>query len=385
MRPRTLPSTLPEPDADLLAHSAQVQAQLVAAIDAAGGWLPFDRLMALALYAPGLGYYAAGTTKFGVATQGGDFVTAPELSPLFAQALARQVAPLLARSAPRLLEFGAGSGVLARDLLDALRALGATVEDYAVVDLSPDLRERQRALLQGAPVHWLDVPPVDFEGVVLANEVLDAMPVTLFAKRDGRVFERGVTQVRGTLHFEERPAGDELRDAVAAIEDTHGPLPDRYASEVGFAARGWAAAAAAWLRRGAVLLIDYGFPQREFYHPQRNGGTLMCHFRHHAHADPLWLPGANDITAHVDFSAVADAAHGAGLDVLGYTSQARFLMNCGLLGLVPAGDARAAAAAQTLLSEAEMGELFKVLLLGKGLGDDVPLTGFAQGDRLHAL
>ena len=257
-------STLPEPDDDLRAHSAQVQALIVAAIDAAGGWLPFDRLMALALYAPGLGYYAAGTTKFGAATQGGDFVTAPELSPLFAQALARQVAPLLARSAPRLLEFGAGSGVLARDLLAALQALDVPVEDYAVVDLSPDLRERQRVLLQGAPVRWLDVPPAGFEGVVLANEVLDAMPVTLFARRDGRVFERGVTQVRGALHFEERPAGAELTAAIAAIEDAHGALPDRYASEIGFAARGWTAAAALWLARGSVLLIDYRFPQREF-------------------------------------------------------------------------------------------------------------------------
>jgi SAM-dependent MidA family methyltransferase len=162
-------------------------------------------------------------------------------------------------------------------------------------------------------------------------------------------------------------------------------LPDGYASEVGFAARGWGRSAAQWLKCGAVVLIDYGFPQREFYHPQRDGGTLMCHFRHHAHTDPLWLPGANDITAHVDFSAVADAAHEAGLDVLGYTSQARFLLNCGVLDLVPAQDIRAAAAAQSLLSEAEMGELFKVLLLGKGLGEDAPLAGFAQGDRLHTL
>jgi SAM-dependent MidA family methyltransferase len=379
------PSSLPEPDADLLAHSAQVQATIVAAIDAAGGWLPFDRLMELALYAPGLGYYAAGATKFGAAARGGDFVTAPELSPLFAQALARQVAPLLERSAPRLLEFGAGSGVLARDLLAGLRGLGVAIEDYAIVDLSPDLRERQRGLLGDQPVRWLESPPTEFEGVMLANEVLDAMPVTLFARRGGRVLERGVTQVRGTLYIEERPAGEALLAAVAALEAETGVLADGYASEIGLAARAWMASAAGWLRRGALLVIDYGFPRREFYHPQRRDGTLMCHFRHHAHGDPLWLPGANDITAHVDFSAVADAAHDAGLDVLGYTTQARFLLNCGLLELVPAGDVRAAAAAQTLLSEAEMGELFKVLLLAKGLGDNPPLPGFAHGDRLHTL
>jgi SAM-dependent MidA family methyltransferase len=364
------------------------------AIDAAGGWIGFDRYMQLALYAPGLGYYTAGARKFGDAAAGGDFVTAPEISPLFADALAAQVAQVFEHTPPRLLEFGAGSGALARDLLAALAARGVAVDSYAIVEVSADLRDRQRARLAHAPmVHWLDAPPADFEGVIIANEVLDVMPVQLFVREGAAVRERGVAwrQERegGRFVFEDRPAGAALAEGVAQIEAELGRLPAGYCSELGCIARAWSASLAAVLQRGVALLIDYGFPRREYYHPQRLMGTIMCHYRHHAHADPFWLPGLTDITAHVDFTAVADAAHAAGLDVLGYTTQAHFLLNCGLLRAVQAQDGvarhAAAAAAQRLVSEAEMGELFKVLAVGRGTDLPAPLLGFVAGDRLHTL
>jgi SAM-dependent MidA family methyltransferase len=340
--------------------------------------------MDLALYAPGFGYYAAGARKFGDSATGGDFVTAPEISPLFAAALASQVAQTCAHVPARIVEFGAGSGVLARDLLDALAARGVAVERYSIVELSPDLASRQRALLQGRKVDWLSAPPDRFEGVMLANEVLDVMPVRLFVKRGGVARERGVGVQDGRLLFVEGEADAALSDAVAAIEEDVGPLPEGYGSEIGLEAAAWMRSAAGWLARGLLLAIDYGFPRREYYHPQRLMGTLMCHYRHHAHAEPLWLPGLNDITAHVDFTAMADAAHGAGLDVLGYTTQAHFLMNCGLLDRLGADHSlKRANEVQRLLSEAEMGELFKVLAVGRGLAG--PLVGFAHGDRIDRL
>ncbi len=375
---------LPQPSPEALAHSERLAAAIRARIEAAGGWLPFDRYMQAVLYEPGLGYYAAGARKFGDSAAGGDFVTAPEISPLFAQALAAQIAQAFERCAPRILEFGAGSGALARDLLDALDARGAAAERYAIVELSPELRERQARLLAGRTVEWLDAPPADFEGVVVANEVLDVMPVALFVKRGEAVFERGVAVREGRLAFAGRPADAPLTQAVAAIEREVGALPDGYASEIGFVAQAWMRTIAGRLARGVLLAIDYGFPRREYYHPQRLMGTIMCHYRHHAHADPFWLPGLNDLTAHVDFTAIADAAHEAGLDVLGYTSQANFLLNCGLLDRLRADHTHARAnEAYRLLSEAEMGELFKVLAVGRGI--DVPLLGFARGDRSHTL
>jgi SAM-dependent MidA family methyltransferase len=258
------------------------------------------------------------------------------------------------------------------------------VERYAIVEVSADLRARQQALLAGHPVTWLDAPPVDFDGVIIANEVLDVLPVRLFVKRGRRVVERGVAACAGALVFAERAPDDELRQAVAEIEATVGTLPDGYGSEIGFIARAWMRSAAQWLARGLLLAIDYGFPRREYYHPQRIMGTLMCHYRHRSHADPLWLPGLNDITAHVDFSALAQAAHAVGLEVLGYAPQSHFLLNCGLLDLLAAERTVARTAeAQRLLSEAEMGELFKVLAVGRGI--DAPLVGFARGDRRHRL
>jgi SAM-dependent MidA family methyltransferase len=380
---------LPEPDADASASSSRLLDHIAKEIEQAGGWIAFDRYMALALYTPGLGYYSGGARKFGAA---GDFITAPELSPLFAQCLAAQVAQIMAASAPRISEAGAGSGILAAELLAELERLGALPERYEILELSGELRARQRETIQArvpqlaARVAWLDTLPETFSGALVANELLDALPVRLVAWREGGLFERGVRLAEGgRFEWEERPAEGVLLAMSRGL--TFGSPP--YVSEIGLTARAWVAEWGRILKRGAMLLIDYGFPQREYYHPQRAEGTLMCHYRHHAHSDPLWLPGLNDITAHVDFTAMAEAGYEAGLDVLGYTSQGQFLLNCGLASLLEArqsGDAAYAAlasGAQKLISPAEMGELFKVLALGKGI--DEPLLGFARGDRSHAL
>jgi SAM-dependent MidA family methyltransferase len=392
--PRPESDSLPAPAADALAASSLLVAHIAAQIEAAGGWIAFDRYMQLALYAPGLGYYAGGATKLGAA---GDFVTAPEMTPLYARALAVQVAQILQRSAPQILEFGAGSGALALDMIAALQSRRVPLLRYAIVEPSPQLRERQRAALaqiDGVAVEWLDAPPADFRGAVIANEVLDAMPVKLFVRTAGHVFERGVCLAArnggpdsAALAWRDAPAAEPLHFAVAALENELDTLPANYVSELPLAAAAWAATLGDWLAQGAALIIDYGFPRREFYHPQRSAGTLMCHYRHRAHTDPLWLPGLNDITAHVEFTTIAERAQDAGLDVLGFTSQGHFLMNCGVLADLPAGGAetglRAAQAVQRLVSEAEMGELFKVLALGRGI--DAPLLGFAGGDRTHRL
>lgn len=386
MNLRRADAPLPEPSPEAAAHSERLRRYVAHEIDAAGGWIGFDRYMDLALYAPGLGYYTAGARKIGDAQAGGDFVTAPEISPLFGHALAAQVAQVLEQvgGQGRILEFGAGTGRLARAVLQALARQGVTPDRYAIVEVSADLRERQRALLADWPVTWLDAPPAGFEGVVIANEVLDVMPVRLFVKREGAPRERGVALHGDRFSFAERPADEALVQALREIEAGAGPLADGYGSEVGFVARTWTAQLAEVLARGVALLIDYGFPLREYYHPQRLMGTIMCHYRHHAHADPFWLPGLNDITAHVDWTAMANAAHGAGLEVLGYSAQSRFLMNCGLLELLAADHSPAGSSAvQRLLSEAEMGELFKVLAVGRGVGG--PLLGFARGDRVHTL
>jgi SAM-dependent MidA family methyltransferase len=307
-------SSMPLPSETAIQHSDLVAAHIADEIERAGGWIAFDRYMQLALYAPQLGYYAAGAPKFGDAASGGDFVTAPEISPLFAQAMAQQVAQLFEQVPARIVEFGAGSGVLAHDLMAELARRKVALESYSIVEVSSDLTDRQRARLQGLSVNWIDAPPDAFEGVMLANEVLDVMPAKLFVKRGNATLERGVVNRCGGFAFDERPANEDLSAAVAAIEAEHGRLPDGYASEVNLTAEGWMRSSGQWLARGALLVIDYGFPQREYYHPQRLMGTVMCHFRHHAHSDPLWMAGLNDVTVHVDFSAIAAAAHGRGLD-----------------------------------------------------------------------
>ena len=384
-------SKLPDLDPASSAHSRLVARHLQARIRAAGGWLPFDRWMDEALYAPGLGYYAAGSAKLaeGGRHPSGDFVTAPELTPLFAQTLARQVAEVLeACGGLEVLEFGAGTGALAAGLLAALDEQGVPAR-YRIVEVSADLRDRQRARLaaHGGRVEWLDALPASFVGCVVANEVLDAMPARLFHWTDAGLQERGVI-LQGDEGFawQDRAAPADLAQAVEARMP---PLPG-YVSEINPQGEAFVRGMGAWLRAGAALLIDYGFSRAEYYHPQRMGGTLMCHLRHVAHADPLVAVGVQDITAHVDFTAMAEAAVEGGLEVLGYASQASFLMNAGLMDLLSRVDpadvpayAQAVAPVQKLLSPAEMGELFKVLAVGRGL--DRPLSGFGRGDRSHTL
>ena len=376
-----LPGRLPEPDPQARARSDRLVERIREHIAAAGGWIGFDDYMQLALYEPGLGYYDSQGPKFGVQ---GDFVTAPEISPLFARALATQVAQGLAGLPAQVMEFGAGTGALALELLGEMDRRGTPLGQYFIVEVSADLRERQRERLHGLPVTWLARLPETFEGVIIANEVLDVLPVQLFVRSGEGALARGVTWSGNGLRLAAGTADTPLRQAVAAIEAVAGPLPEGYGSEFCPLAQGWIAALAACLRRGLILLADYGFPRREYYHPQRAMGTVMCHYRQHAHADPLWLPGLNDITAHVDFTAVAQAARAAELDLLGYTSQAHFLMNCGILELL-ASDLAAPqiAGVQRLLSEAEMGELVKVMALGRGCAD--ALVGFTRGDRRHRL
>ncbi len=388
-RPMLRPSPqLPLPDAAALDASRALVKRIEGEIGARGGWLSFAEYMHLALYSPGLGYYTGGAEKFGAA---GDFVTAPSLGPLFAQTLARQVADLLGQSAPRILEFGAGGGELAGGLIAELERLGCPVEQYAILEPGPELRERQRAVIgKLAPaslgrVTWLETLPERFSGAMIANEVVDAMPVHALAWRPEGLFERGVSVENGTLAWAERPATGALLDAAKAL-----PVTPPYASELNLAARGWMASIADCLERGALLVIDYGFPAREYYHPQRATGTLMCHYRHYAHTEPFLYPGLQDITAHVDFTALAEAGVAAGLDTLGYATQSAFLVNCGItevLARTDAADARTyaplATSANKLLSPAEMGELFKVLCMGRGI--EARLMGFARGDRSHTL
>ena len=358
--------------------SAALSERVRQEIARAGGWMPFDRYMHLALYEPGLGYYARARAPFGLMPGGGsDFVTAPELSPLFGRALAAQVRQgLQAAGAAEVWEFGGGSGALAEQLL---QDLGEAVARYTIVEVSAGLAARQRERLArfGSRVAWAQELPARIDGVVVGNEVLDAMPARLLAFDGARWHERGVALHEGALAFADRPT-----DARPPGE---GPFAAGTVTEIHPQAQAFVATLAERLGRGLVLLVDYGFPQDEYYHPQRTGGTLMCHRAHRADADPLADPGEKDLSVHVDFTAVALAAQEAGLEVLGYTSQARFLLNCGIAGLLEAATLRERAAAQKLLTEHEMGELFKVIALGRGLGTGFVPLGFVQGDRTHRL
>ena len=346
------------------------------AIAGHGGWLPFDRFMALALYEPGLGYYASGRQVFGAMPgSGSDFVTAPEMSPLFGRTLAAQVAQALAAcGSARVMEFGAGSGALAASLL---AALGDAVTDYAIVDLSGTLRQRQQTRLAGfsGRVRWLDALPESFDGVVLGNEVLDAMPVQLLHFDSGQWFERGVAWADGAFQFADRPTA--LRPPIEAA------FVPGTVTEIHRQAEAFIRTVAGLLKRGVAIFIDYGFPEAEYYLPQRHGGTLMCHQAHRADANPLVDVGAKDITAHVNFTGIALAGQDAGLDVIGYTSQARFLLNCGLLAMLESATPAQRVMAQKLINEHEMGELFKVIGFVRGPWFDA--LGFAIGDRSHRL
>ncbi len=356
------------------------------AIAQAGGWIGFDRFMEMALYTPGLGYYANESPKFGTLPESGsDFVTAPELSPVFGRALAAQVREAMdATGTDEVWEFGAGSGALAAQLL---QALGDRVRRYTIVDLSGSLRRRQQTALAAweGRVAWADRLPERFEGIVVGNEVLDAMPVQLLARHGGA--GTGVWHERGVS------LGEAGQDAEAAFAWADRPTalrppvepegPQDYLTEIHAQGEGFMRMLAQRLARGAAFLIDYGFPEAEYYHPQRHMGTLVCHQAHQVDSDPLADVGAKDITAHVNFTAMALAAQEAGMQVLGYTTQAHFLINCGLLSKMELLAQAERATAAKLIMEHEMGELFKVLALGAG--DAWEPVGFARGDRSHRL
>ena len=353
---------------------------LTAIIDAelcrAGGWLPFDRFMALSLYAPGLGYYANDSRKFGrMPDSGSDFVTAPEMTPLFGRTLALQVAEALGRTGTReVFEFGAGTGALALQLLDAL---GERIDRYRIVDLSGSLRARQQEALaaHAGKVEWLTEWPAEMRGVVVGNEVLDAMPVQLLVRSRGVWHERGVQGGADGFEWADRPT--DLRPPVA-IEGDHD-----YLTEIHPQAEAFVATLAERLKQGAAFFIDYGFPEAEYYHPQRFMGTVMCHRGHRADADPLVEVGEKDVTAHVNFTSIALAGQEAGLAVLGYCSQARFLLNAGIVPMMAAASLAERAMAARLVHEHEMGELFKVI--GFTAGEPWEAVGFSQGDRTHTL
>lgn len=382
-------ATLPPPSPAQIELSQQLVTAIRADIEANGGWISFARYMEQALYAPGMGYYSAGSTKFGEA---GDFVTAPEISPLFARTLARQAAQVLREVGGDILELGAGTGRLAAQMLLALEPMGMLPVRYRILEVSAHLRAVQRETLEAhlpealfRRVEWLEALPPEIDGFVFGNEVLDALPVHLLVRHEGGVQERGVVWQAERFAFQDQPLQSPvLHDGLQGLA-----LPDGYVTEVCPAAAGLVASLAGILRRGVLLFVDYGFPRGEYYHPQRATGTLMCHYRQQAHDDPLVYPGLQDITAHVDFTAVAEAGAGGGLDVLGFASQAQFLINCGiteLLAEVSPHDMAAylplATQAQKLLSPAEMGELFKVIAMGRGVAG---LQGFVRGDKCYTL
>lgn len=371
---KSIASPLPRPNDLALQHSQSLKQYIVEQIDIAGGAISFEKFMQFALYTPTLGYYSADLKKFG---ETGDFITAPELSPLFSQCLAHQCIQLFENI--DILEFGAGSGEMALGILNELQRLNKLPEHYYIVEISETLKQRQQEKLQlfKKRVVWLDHLPEQFEGIVLANEVLDAMPVKKF-----HISESGEIQ-EGCINFKEdcfewilQPADEILEKAVRNLNQN---FPANYSSEINLFLNPWIRSLGEILKKGAILLIDYGFPRREYYHPQRDQGTLMCHYRHYAHSDPLLYVGLQDITAHVDFTAIAEAAQQAGLDVMGYTSQGDFLLQGGLLNLMTNFEEfsiqerlKFAQQIKQLTLPHEMGELFKVIGLSKNLNVQLP-------------
>jgi SAM-dependent MidA family methyltransferase len=391
----SLPTELPPLTPDEAIHAQAVEDRIRGEIEARGGWIGFARFMELALYEPGLGYYSAGAQKLGAA---GDFVTAPEVAPVFSRCVARQCAEVLTTlGGAEVLEFGAGSGAMAAAVLEELARLKTLPVRYCILDLSADLRERQQAAVAKAcqqladRVVWLDRLPKSFTGIMLANEVLDAMPVERFAIRGGGVNALGVTWQLGRLEWSETRASSELETAVRAIErDIGSSLPDGFVSEVNLTLAPWYRGVAGALTRGVVLAIDYGLPRREYYAAERHTGTMLCHYRHRFHDDPFARPGLQDIGAWVDFSAAAGAAQAAGLEVAGFATQAHFLIGCGIgefLGEVSNLDLvqrlNLSRQAMLLTLPGEMGERFKALAVTRGY--DAPLSGFSVRDLRHLL
>ena len=361
--------------------TSTLEARISRAILDAGGWLNFEHFMDMALYTPHLGYYASDLRKFGLmpARGGSDFVTAPEMSPRFGQALARQIKQALsATGTAEVWEFGAGSGALAEQILQALPQL----DRYTIVDISGSLRQRQQARLEAlgpiaGKVRWAHQLPEKMKGVVIGNELLDAMPVKMLARLEGVWHERGVATYEGRIVYADRPADVRPPFEVVGAHD--------YVTEIHPQAEGFIRTLADRLQAGAVFLIDYGFPEHEYYHPQRSMGTVMCHRAHLADQNALADVGHKDITAHVNFTGMALAGQEAGLQVLGYTSQGRFLLNCGLLDGMQDASIAERAMVQKLVNEHEMGELFKVIAFGAKAGPAWSPLGFSQGDRTHTL
>lgn len=390
--------TLPLADQHALNHSRLVQSRIRGAIDAAGGWISFEQFMHLALYAPGMGYYSSGATKLGSA---GDFVTAPEISPLFGRSLAQQILQIMrCMNTPDLLEFGAGSGKLALDVLLELERCDALPNKYYILDVSAELRLRQQKLLAEHASHlsgiieWLEQLPTEFNGVILANEVLDAMPVHCVTWREHAISERGVIWKNEQFAWQEHPVQNAELVAQAnklSLQIHSSDVPTQsYQSEINLNAHYFMRRLAEILCKGAILLIDYGFGSTEYYHPQRNQGTLMCHYRHHAHDDPFYLPGLQDITSHVDFSAINQAVESFTLQLGGFTTQAHFLINCGITDILAQTSVEnthhylpQANQLHRLISPAEMGELFKVIAFVKDIPE--PLIGFQRGDMSRML
>ena len=387
--PSPAESALPPPSPDASAHSQKLAEHIASTIIAEGEWITFSRYMELALYAPGLGYYAAGARKFGPE---GDFVTSPEISPMFAKCLALQAAQVLKEVEGDILELGPGSGLLAADLYESLKELGILPRRYLLLEVSPDLRERQRTLLAARfpaemdRFEWIDRLPEKIRGMVIANEVLDVVPCSLVHRDSaGDYFKQGVILTDAGFAFEDQPLqdGELKRRASSAFP----PGDYDYVSEINFAAEALVRTIASSLEAGVALFIDYGFPEREFYHPQRSMGTMRCHYRHRVHGDPFFMPGLQDITAHVDFTAMCRAAEQGGAEVYGFTTQAYFLISCGLAVLVSAGDPtvtlsrlKGTSAVHRLIGPSEMGELFKVLGFGKGMPG--PILGFQSARDL---
>lgn len=383
------PRAFPPPTAEELAHSGKLQRRMREEIAACGGRIAFARFMELALYAPGLGYYAAGKHKFGGQ---GDFITAPEMGPVFARCLARPCQSILTGlGSGDILEVGAGSGVLAADLLLELESLNSLPQHYFILELSAELKARQTETLRDKAshllnrVHWLEALPAGFRGIVLANELLDAMPVERFKVNENGVQQLYVAWENDRFIWREQPADAAIRTRIETLA-----LTPVYTSEINLQAQAWMRSVADILKQGVVLLIDYGFPRAEFYHLQRAQGTLMCHYRHRAHDDPLMLIGLQDITAHVDFTAIAEAAVETGLALLGYTSQTAFLIGCGLEQLVAGSDPEKTREhleltqqIKKLTSPHEMGELYKAIALGRGIKE--PILGFSVRDRRGRL
>ena len=384
---------LGKPDASASRHSAAVASYVRERIDKAGGVLPFDEYLEAVLYAPGLGYYAAGSRKFG---PGGDFVTAPELGPLFGQCLAREAGPVLASVEEACgLEFGAGSGALAVSLIEALSALDQLPKRYCILEISPDLRERQRKRLEpvanqlGLKIEWLErMPEEPLQGVILANEVVDAFPFTRFRVVNGKPLRAGVCIDGDGLAWEWIDDLGDDESTMNIVRDYQ--LTDGYISEICPRANAWMGALASALQQGIVLVIDYGFPAAEYYLPERSEWTLRCHYQHQAHNNPLIYPGIQDVTSHVNFSALADAGRESGLEVLGYTSQEAYLLGLGLLEFAapqPNDDEKqilkTAAEVKELILPSQMGEAFKVMAFGKQI--DKPLQGFKLRDRSASL